>query len=72
MFHMDDDGFATAITVLTGSKYWVVFGPKRGNMRDAEGDLASTNAFPHKWGVAHPELKAFDAEGIFLTAGDVL
>jgi hypothetical protein len=72
MVHIDDEGFGTAITVLSGSKYWVVMRQKREVLNGEKGDLASMHAYPTDWKHGHTGLDVFEAEGLHLTAGDVL
>jgi hypothetical protein len=72
MVHIDDAGFGTAITMLAGSKYWVVMRSKPDAKKGEVGDLASINAFPEEWDYGHTGAEIWDAEGILLEAGDTL
>ena len=70
--HIDDHGLVTIITVVTGSKYWVIARPKRGCNKGSDGDMGSSNAFGGGW---EPHLACddlWDHEGILLEAGDIL
>jgi hypothetical protein len=72
MVHIDDEGFATVITVLTESKYWVVMRPRPGVPDGEISDQGSIYAYPPGWSHGHTGSGIFMAEGIHLTAGDVL
>jgi hypothetical protein len=73
MTHLDDDGLAAVVRVMTGSKYWVVMRPRTGvSSLDLLGDLSTNRAFPHKFAHGHSGKGAFEAEGVLLTMGDVL
>ena len=73
MTHIDDDGFATALRIMAGAKYWVVMNsgkPKQEN--DHAGDLNSIDAFPLDFNYGDSGAGFFEAEGVLLTTGDVL
>jgi len=65
--HVDDDGFATAITVKTGVKYWVVARPQ--HSEDTGLDLD----FGVKWETHRPpSVSDYEMEGVLLCPGTVL
>ena len=65
--HVDDDGFATAITVKTGAKYWVVARPRHSEYTGLDLD------FGVKWETDRPpSVDEYEMEGILLRAGTVL
>jgi hypothetical protein len=70
--HVDDEGFATVATVVSGSKYWVVMRPKQGLRALEDGDQDSIHGYPASWSYGDSGTNVFEAEGIMLTAGDVL
>lgn len=74
-FHIDDHGLATAVTVVTGAKYWVLAGPKEGekpaHLSDGNGDISSLFAFAQH-PANSPFHEAWDHEGVLLGPGDVL
>jgi hypothetical protein len=72
MVHVDDEGMATAVSVICGSKYWVVMRPKPTQVQGQVGDQASIQAYPPGWDYGHTDLGELEVEGILLTAGDVL
>jgi hypothetical protein len=72
MVHIDTEGFATVVALSCGSKYWVVMKPKRQSQPGQLGDLRSMYAFPPGWAHGHTGKGCFEAEGLLLTAGDVL
>lgn len=72
MVHIDSEGFGTAITVMSGSKYWVVMRPKADLEPGDLGDQRSIYAYPSDWQCGSDGSEVFEAEGLLLTAGDVL
>jgi hypothetical protein len=70
--HVDDEGFATVVAIVSGSKYWVVMQPKDGVPDGGEGDQGTLFAYPSSWSYGETGCDVFEAEGIMLTAGDVL
>jgi hypothetical protein len=71
--HIDDDGFATALRIMAGSKYWVVMNSKKkDHVNDFAGDLKSIEAFPVDFSYGDSGAGYFEAEGVLLTTGDVL
>jgi hypothetical protein len=72
--HQDDDGFATAVTVKTGAKWWVVMKPRKdAHPDDPLGNLRTSKAYPADWDVNQNSGKGvFDAEAVLLSAGSVL
>jgi|ERR1700721_2179826 hypothetical protein len=68
--HIDDDGLATAICVMAGSKYWVVMRSKTSEVVE-NGNLRSTRAFPQNF-YKNSGKGLWEAEGIHLVQGDVL
>jgi hypothetical protein len=71
-FHVDDGGFATGITMLSGKKWWIVCRQKRGMVGGGPGDLASINAFPKTWPSYDDISDRWEMEGVLLVPGDVL
>jgi hypothetical protein len=72
MVHVDDEGMATAVSVLCGSKYWVVMRPKPNQVHGEMGDQASIQAYPPGWEYGQTGVGALEVEGVLLIAGDVL
>jgi hypothetical protein len=72
MVHIDYEGFGTAITMMSGSKYWVVMRPKADTGPGDVGDQRSIHAYPPDWKHGSDGSDVFEAEGLLLTAGDVL
>jgi hypothetical protein len=73
MTHLDDDGLATAVRVMAGSKYWVVMKPRnRTSNNEFTGDLSSIEAFPLDFDMCHSGHGHFEGEGVHLIQGDVL
>jgi hypothetical protein len=72
MVHVDFEGFGMAITMVSRSKYWVVMRPKAGTGPGDQGDQCSMHAYPADWGYGNDGSDLFEAEGLLLTAGDVL
>jgi hypothetical protein len=73
MTHIDDDGLATAVRIMAGSKYWVVMNSRKPvGENDFAGDLKSMDAFPLSFSYGDSGAGYFEGEGILLTTGDVL
>lgn len=71
--HIDDDGFATVVRVMAGSKYWVLMDSREpSDDEDFSGNLSSINAFPFNFSYGHAGDGYFKAEGLHLVAGDTL
>jgi hypothetical protein len=71
--HADDDGFATVVRVMTGSKYWVVMRRNRDTPPwNSNGDMTTRNAFGKGWGPLSPSKGIWEKEGVLLTPNDVL
>lgn len=71
--HIDDDGLATVVRIMAGSKYWVVMNSKTPqDDNDYAGDLKSIDAFPVNFSYGDSGAGYFEGEGILLTTGDVL
>jgi hypothetical protein len=67
--HVDDDGFATAVTVRSGAKYWVVGHPKA-NVHDIQPwDKWDSECDPAGFNVGKMK---YDWEGVLLRPGTVL
>lgn len=65
--HVDDDGFATAITVKTGAKYWVVARPRH------SADTGLDLDFGVKWETDRPpSVDEYEMEGVLLRPGMAL
>jgi hypothetical protein len=73
MMHVDDVGLAASITVMSGSKWWVVC-RRRQELPDMDrrGDIFSTHSFPKDWAYGSTGEPFLEAEGLHLKAGDVL
>jgi len=72
--HIDDDGLATALSVMAGAKYWVVMQTRSDGAKtddDVEGNLRTASAFPRKFYQTSGQGR-WQGEGILLAAGDVL
>jgi hypothetical protein len=71
--HMDDEGFGTYTTLVTGEKYWVVFSrkPELGP-ETTTGDLGSISVTSSGDWSAHTFGDCFVAEAITLKPGIVL
>ena len=63
--HFDDDGFATAIAVKTGAKYWVVAKPLDDSVCPGNPD------FGLKWDTSNID-KKYEMEAVVLRPGTVL
>lgn len=73
MVHIDDDGLATAVKIMSGSKWWVLMRRKRDALAEDEvGDLTSMKCFPLSWEVGNSGHDMFEAEAIHLRETDVL
>jgi hypothetical protein len=73
MTHIDDEGFGTAVWIMSGAKWWVVMKSRKpSDDKDFNGDLSSMNAFPLNFEVGHAGDGYFEAEAILLVAGDHL
>jgi hypothetical protein len=59
MVHIDTEGFATVVSVLSRAKYWVVMGPKRDMPAGELGDPASMYAYPPGWTHGHTGRNVF-------------
>jgi hypothetical protein len=71
--HIDDDGFATAVRIMAGAKYFVVMNSgKPKDKNDHAGDLKSIDAFPLNFEYGDSGAGFFEGEGVLLTTGDVL
>jgi hypothetical protein len=81
--HVDDEGFATVVSVQAGSKYWVVGKPKRGSeAADVHGlgNMETINSFcvgntriqDKEWQPGGDNTHLVDYEGVLLTPGTVL
>ena len=70
--HVDDEGFGTVAVVVSGSKYWVVMKPKHGVPDGGDGDQGTVFGYPSTWSHGEAGCDVFEAEGLMLTAGDVL
>jgi len=74
--HIDGNGAATVVTVITGSKYWVLSCPKTAKAgsgkKKPNGNMASIRAFGVGWSPSSACEHLWDHEGILLQAGDVL
>lgn len=70
--HIDDHGLLTIVSIVTGSKYWVVTRPKQGCRDGSDGDMGSSNAFGAGWAPHIACDSLWDHEGILLEAGDIL
>jgi len=65
--HVDDNGFATAITVKTGAKYWVVARPR------CSTEVGFDLDFGVKWETHRPpSADEYEMEGVLLRPGTVL
>jgi hypothetical protein len=65
--HVDDDGFATAIRVKAGAKYWVVARPQHSLVPGLDLD------FGVKWETHRPpSVDEYEMEGVLLQPGTVL
>jgi hypothetical protein len=73
MMHLDDVGLAVSVTIMTGSKWWVVCRRQQDLAETVhEGDLFCTHSFPLSWHHGSTGIKFLEAEGIHLKAGDIL
>ena len=71
--HIDDDGLAAVVQVMTGAKYWVLMKPKQPESKlDRLGDLSTKDAFPTKFSMGDTGENAFEAEGILLRPNTIL
>ena len=72
--HQDYDGFATAVVVKSGAKWWVVMRRRKDAApEDLLGNLHSSKAYPLDWSVDQTSGKGvFEAEGVLLPAGSAL
>jgi hypothetical protein len=71
--HMDDDGFATSVTVVAGSKYWVLMRQHRDlPAGDINGDMGSIKAFGNGWEPHGSCNDIYEQEGILLQPGSIL
>jgi hypothetical protein len=71
--HLEDHGMATAVTIRTGLKYWVLATHKQKQAKDDEnGDLGSIGVFGDSWGPGSACETMWDHEGVLLAPGDVL
>jgi type IV secretory pathway TrbF-like protein len=78
--HVDDEGFATMVSVQVGSKYWMVGRHKVHpifRQDDGIGNVDTINAFgvgikDRSWVPATSNTSQWDYEGILLTPGMVL
>ena len=71
--HIDANGFATAVVVTTGSKYWILMRERRGlDDPPSLGNLGTMHAFPKTWHPSTFEKDLHEYEALHLTAGTVL
>jgi hypothetical protein len=71
--HIDNAGLATCISVMAGSKWWVVMRKRQDmNSGDRQGDLSSIHFFPLNWDTNSTGKEFLEAEGLHLKQGDVL
>ena len=71
--HIDANGFATAVVVTTGAKYWILMREKRGlDVPPSLGNLSTMHAFPKTWHPSTFEKDLHEYEALHLTAGTVL
>lgn len=68
-FHIEDDGFATAVSVQAGSKWWVLADRIRDDPRSD--DMRDTKAFDG-WKVRHIDGKRWRLEGVLLVPHSTL
>lgn len=68
-FHVDDDGFATAVYVLSGGKWWVL--AERVQDDRLHEEMGDTGAF-NKWEVRDIDGQRWNLEAIYLHPGSVL
>lgn len=67
-FHVDDDGFGTAVYVLAGGKWWVLAERLPGNVKDDMSDIRAFNG----WGVRNIDPKLWTLEAVLLRPNSVL
>jgi hypothetical protein len=73
MPHIDDDGLAAVVTIMSGSKWWVLLRSRRdADVDDHRGDLFSIQLFPLNWEHCSSGRAFLEAEAIHLKAGDTL
>ena len=71
--HVDANGLATAVTVTTGAKYWVVMKERRNlGVEPKLGNLGSMHAFPKSWHPSNFQKGLHEYEAVHLTAGTTL
>lgn len=81
--HVDDDGFATMVSVETGSKYWVLgrHRQRKGEVSTSSddnsfsrlnGDMSTTHAFNNAFEPNDPYTDVMDYEGVLLRPGSLL
>lgn len=72
--HVDDEGFGTTVTVMTGAKYWVLARQRRcgDGSRILAGDMGSCTAFGETIEPVKASEDIFEHEGVLLRPGTVL
>ena len=71
--HVDANGLATAVTVTTGAKYWVVMKERRNlGVEPKLGNLGSMHAFPKSWHPSNFQKGLHEYEAVHLAAGTTL
>jgi hypothetical protein len=73
MPHIDDDGLAAVVTIMAGSKWWVLLRRRLdADTGDHRGDLFSAHSFPLNWEHCSTGKEFLQAEAVYLKAGDSL
>jgi hypothetical protein len=68
-----DDGLAAAVTIMSGSKWWVLLHHHQdADMDDHHGDLFSIQSFSLNWEHCSSGKGFLEAEAVHLKAGDTL
>jgi hypothetical protein len=71
--HIDDEGFATVVTNMVGSKYWVLARQRRdAPSASSHGNMGTVNAFGNMVDPTSACSDIFEHEGVLLTPGTVL
>lgn len=71
--HVDDEGFAMVVQVMTGSKLWVVLRERRDRDPDFhDADMGSVDAYTKDWEPYSARAGEFEHEGVLLTSSSVL
>jgi hypothetical protein len=71
--HIDGNGFATSVTVTTGSKYWFLMKERRNlGVMPKLGNMSSMHAFPADWHPSTFKNSHHEVEAVHLTAGTTL